>query len=321
VGAPVSGRIRTVKPEWLEDELLAAASDEARTLSIGLLLIADDYGNGRASIATIAAKVWPYQLERDDGAHAPETLAKASRAFRELLAMRFIGTWTESGQTYFAIRNWKRHQKVDKPGKPLVPERPADLFADSRRSRESVASASVEPREGDAIVSREPRESLAPDLDLYQYQRPGPVRDRAGACARPSDELAKVDAPAPDPNDRAFGLVVSGFQSAWEARNRDAWPGAGKHRDRLDRIALEVASRADGESWIAASIAGYFASEDPFVARVRWNFATWSSDPGRWIATRSEPADVDAAAVMARVPTLPGTISDDDMRAVLTATR
>jgi hypothetical protein len=51
----MSGRIRTIKPEWLEDELLAAASDEARVLSVALILMADDYGRGRASLATIAA--------------------------------------------------------------------------------------------------------------------------------------------------------------------------------------------------------------------------------------------------------------------------
>jgi hypothetical protein len=136
----MSGRIRTVKPEWLEDELLAAASDEARVLSVGLILVADDYGNGRASIATIAAEVWRYALERDDGANAPEILAKASRAFRELLAIGFIGTWTEGGQRYFSIRNWARHQRVDKPGKPLVPKPPTGLFTekptDSGASRE-----------------------------------------------------------------------------------------------------------------------------------------------------------------------------------------
>jgi hypothetical protein len=160
-------RIRTVKPEWLEDELLAAASDAARTLSIGLIILADDYGNGRASIATIAASVWRFDLERDDGAKATETLAKASGAFRELIAIRFIGCWTESGQRYYTIRNWARHQRVDKPGKPLVPSPPRDLFdeekvgekGDSRTSPEVVASP-----------SRKPPESPAPDQDQDQDQ-------------------------------------------------------------------------------------------------------------------------------------------------------
>jgi hypothetical protein len=179
----LTGRIRSIKPEWLEDELLAAASDEARVLSVGLLLLADDYGNGRASIATIAASVWRFALERDDGAGAPETLAKASRAFRELVKIRFIGCWSESGQRYFTLRNWRKHQRVDKPGKHLVPAPPADLFAeeneDSRISPESLASNSGEPRE-----------SLAPDLD----QRPT-TNDPEGSGTR---EGARPPQPAVD---------------------------------------------------------------------------------------------------------------------------
>lgn len=184
----MTGRIRTLKPEWLDDELLAAASDEARVLSAGLILIADDYGNGRASMAGIAAAVWRFELERNDGAGAPEVFAKASRAFRELVAIGFMGEWLEGGQRYFAIRNWTRHQRVDKPGKPLVPKPPADLFkarktADSRTSRESLATP-----------SRAIPESFAPDLD----QRPGPVPGKdleplsARALARPGLLTAPV---------------------------------------------------------------------------------------------------------------------------------
>lgn len=184
----MTGRIRTVKPEWLEDELLAAGSDEARVLSIGLILLADDYGNGRASIATIAASVWRFALERDDGANAPEILAKASRAFRELLVMGFVGSWAEGGQRYFAIKNWARHQKVDHPGKPLVPKPPEHAFFeeanDSRYAREHVAS-----------TSRAIRETVAPDQrpttnDLDQ--RPTtPIRERAQVRPEP--------APKPEP--------------------------------------------------------------------------------------------------------------------------
>lgn len=185
-------RIRTIKPEWLEDELLAAASDAARTLSVALILLADDYGHGRASIATIAATVWRFDLERDDGARATETLAKASGALRELVAIRFIGCWTESGQRYYAIRNWTRHQRVDKPGKPLVPNRPKLLFdgvnpdgdANSRILPESVASH-----------SRDSREAPAPDLDLDLDL------DREGKGAREAEPTGPHPQPTQQPTD------------------------------------------------------------------------------------------------------------------------
>jgi hypothetical protein len=51
----MSRRIRSIKPEWLDDEKIAGASDEARVLSVALILMSDDYGRGRAALAAIAA--------------------------------------------------------------------------------------------------------------------------------------------------------------------------------------------------------------------------------------------------------------------------
>lgn len=113
----MSGRIRTLKPEWLDDERLASASDAARLLSAGLVLLADDHGNGRANVAWISRQVWPY---------APDstTLAKAKAALAELVKIDFVRIYVVDGQTYFHIRNWAKHQRVQKPGAPRVPQPP-----------------------------------------------------------------------------------------------------------------------------------------------------------------------------------------------------
>ncbi len=163
----MTGRIRTLKPEWLEDELLAAASDSARMLSAALMLMADDYGRGRGSIATVAAEAWRFELERDDGAHARECLAKVSRVLQELCGIRFVLLYEVDGQRYFAIRTWKRHQKVDHPSKPRIPEPDPKEWAAFCNSRESLREPSRESRETLGEVS----ETLAPDL----YLRPVPV--------------------------------------------------------------------------------------------------------------------------------------------------
>ncbi len=111
----MSGRIRSIKPEWLEDERMALASPEARVRSIALMLLADDYGNGRASRVMLAGQVFPGKV--------PETLAKAL----DELARWFVQLYEVDGQSYFNIRNWEKHQKVDKPGKPRVPPPSATL--------------------------------------------------------------------------------------------------------------------------------------------------------------------------------------------------
>lgn len=121
----MSGRIRTVKPEWLEDEKLCSLSDEARVLSIALIVMADDYGNGRGNERRIASQVWGY--------HPREGLARVSRACIELSEIGFVRFYEVAGERYYHVTHWTRHQRVDKPGKPRVPA------PNSRESRESPA--------------------------------------------------------------------------------------------------------------------------------------------------------------------------------------
>ena len=56
----MAGRIRTVKPEWIEDEKLGLLSDAARVLSVAMLLISDDHGNARANMRWLSGQVWGY---------------------------------------------------------------------------------------------------------------------------------------------------------------------------------------------------------------------------------------------------------------------
>lgn len=132
----MSGRIRTLKPEWLEDEALVSCSIAARLLSAALMLLADDHGRGRAGAVTLGAAVFAFE---------PDPRGTAAAALAELERIRFVGTWCENGQTYFAIRNWTKHQRVDHPGKPRIPSPPETLW---------------NPRESLAKVP----ETLAPDL-------------------------------------------------------------------------------------------------------------------------------------------------------------
>lgn len=140
----MSGRIRTVKPEWLEDEALLRAGSHARVLSISLMLLADDHGNGRCIPEVMASQVFPFE--------------ESSRVFREALArlsrMGFAVVYQVRGQTYFSIENWKKHQRVDKPGKPRVP----GPETEGSRRVEDVSEIFATP-------SRDSRDTLAPDHD------------------------------------------------------------------------------------------------------------------------------------------------------------
>lgn len=228
----MSGRIRTIKPEWLEDELLAAASDEARVLSVALILMADDYGRGRASAASIAAGAWRYQLEREDGEQARETLARASRALRELLAIRFVAVYEVAGQRYFEIRNWNRHQKVDRPSKPRIPEPPAGIHEQNR----DRAEPSRDTRESLARPSENTRETLATDLrpvppttDL----RPASVDPPARAPARVADPVPMAEERASlSAFDARCAALVETIAAACREVRRQPPPPACSHQSR-----------------------------------------------------------------------------------------
>lgn len=116
-------RIRSVKPEWLEDELILGLSSDARVLSISLLLLADDYGNGRGGEKFLGSRVFPGQ-----------PLRVLKEALDALVRIRFVTLYEIDGQTYYSVRNWRKHQRVDKPGPAKVPGPPANV-------REQVANA------------------------------------------------------------------------------------------------------------------------------------------------------------------------------------
>jgi len=167
----MSGRIRSVKPEWLEDELLALASDAARVLSIGLMLQADDYGNGRANPILLAGQVFPGKV-----------LEHTANALEELRSIRFVVLYEVEGQRYFSIRNWDKHQRVDKPGKPRVPgppsEKPAitesnQTLAKVPESPSNIPDAAANPR-----ASRASDRGPDPDPDRDPDRDPDPDRSR-----------------------------------------------------------------------------------------------------------------------------------------------
>jgi hypothetical protein len=142
----MSGRIRSLKPEWLEDELLNESSSDARVLSIGLILLADDHGNGRGSEKFLGAQIFSGQ-----------PLEVVSAALARLVEIRYCRIYVVDGQSYYSIRNWAKHQRVDKPGKPKVPS-PSENF------RETPENLSETPRKENKSLAPRARPNPLPSL-------------------------------------------------------------------------------------------------------------------------------------------------------------
>lgn len=156
----MSGRIRTIKPEMLEDAIIAGLSHEAFRLFIACILCADDYGNLRAHPDQLKGSAFWLRESREGVANLLEELGSAA----------VIARYHVRGQPYLHLCGWFTHQRVDKPGRPRVPgpkDPEAVVFAgahnDSRDCRETVATPSRESQEKPEPRART-QDARAPDL-------------------------------------------------------------------------------------------------------------------------------------------------------------
>jgi hypothetical protein len=100
-------RIRSLKPELLDDEKVANLSDTAFRVWVACVLTSDDFGTFRADPRLIDKTVyWAAVAERS----VPVALG-------ELQTSGMVRFYSVRGQTYGRFVNWKKHQRVDNAGK------------------------------------------------------------------------------------------------------------------------------------------------------------------------------------------------------------
>jgi hypothetical protein len=97
-------RIRTIKPEFWQDEKLSPCDPLTRLVFLGLVSLADDAGRLVDNLRLIDAQIFP---NTSDTAH--EALMRLSGMGRIKRGK------TASGQRIIEICNWSRHQKIQHP--------------------------------------------------------------------------------------------------------------------------------------------------------------------------------------------------------------
>src|SRR5689334_14652326 len=105
-------RIRTLKPEILEDEKTAPLSDTAFRLFTSLVVLADDWGNVRCDVRLLQGQIW----------WAHENKPNVLLALIELCRATLIEVYAVRGGTYAHLRGWEKHQRIDNAGKNRVPK-------------------------------------------------------------------------------------------------------------------------------------------------------------------------------------------------------
>ncbi|GAA1578932.1 hypothetical protein [Leucobacter aridicollis] len=157
-------RIRSIKPEFWRSQDISRLIIEDRLLFIGLWSYVDDNGVGEDRVPMIAADLFADDIQRDPS----ETFARVSRGLARLFEGGQIVRFSNDGRDYFEILEWKKHQRIDKPGKSRLPHHDAE-------------GSTI------ATLSRDTRENLAPGTgNREQGSGNEGAGDQGGASAAPS---------------------------------------------------------------------------------------------------------------------------------------
>jgi len=107
-------RYRTVKPDFWDDEKIARLSYPARLLFIGTWNFSDDYGVVKANPIWLRSKIFPYD----------ETLrvSEVKGMLLSLVNARMLIPFSFLGESYYKIRTFDEHQKVEKKGERTIPD-------------------------------------------------------------------------------------------------------------------------------------------------------------------------------------------------------
>lgn len=112
-------RIRSIKPEFWDDEHIASLPMECRLFYIGCWTFADDQGVFNANPSFLKSRIFPY----DDDLKVSEVKAW----LKKLEELKMIIPFTHSRDNYYVVRTFADHQVVDKRYfKRVVPEEVVD---------------------------------------------------------------------------------------------------------------------------------------------------------------------------------------------------
>lgn len=162
-------RIRTIKPEFWQDEKMAPLPPIDRLVFLGLVSQADDAGRLVDNIRLLDGLIFP--CTDDTCAGSIETLARLGRVRRYE---------SDSGQRLIQITTWDRHQRVVNPSKYTLPAPPPEGGAPQQDTEPYL-----EPNESLNRTAQDPKSPTVDPLPTTNDQRPAP--------ARPSKEEAWTD--------------------------------------------------------------------------------------------------------------------------------
>jgi len=132
-------RNRMIKAAFWDDEKLGRISRDARLLYIGTWNQSDDCGVVKGNPIWLRNQIFPYDED--------VTKEMMTGWLTELVGLKMMFPFQAHGEMYYWIRNFKKHQSINRPSGPQNPEPPAELIA---QYGDSEVSAQGEEEEGSA---------------------------------------------------------------------------------------------------------------------------------------------------------------------------
>jgi hypothetical protein len=111
-------RIRTVKPALFSSRTTSKYPDAVFRTFVGLFCYADDYGRAEDDTELIKAGVWP-RVRRITPAKIADHLEVFTTGEDPPICR-----YSVNGVPYFHFLNWRDHQRVNRPSKPVIPPCP-----------------------------------------------------------------------------------------------------------------------------------------------------------------------------------------------------
>jgi len=128
-------RIRTIKPEFWESEVLGRLSPLARLTFAGLISHADDTGRGRGEVRAMLGRIHPYA--------SSAVRARFKRCLQELKRVKLVAFYKGPDKcSYYWLPGFNEHQRIDKPSPSRLPP-PPGFEEDSRSPTEPLPDPST----------------------------------------------------------------------------------------------------------------------------------------------------------------------------------
>ena len=143
-------RIRTIKPEFWEDEKIGKLPIPCRLFFIGCWNFADDFGVIKGNAALLKSQIFPY----DENLRVSEI----TKWIASLVDARMLVPIIHAEESYYFIRTFRSHQILDKRydksyiGKEIA----KDLI--NRALNDNVVNTTSTPRDNDVFTTTEKEE-------------------------------------------------------------------------------------------------------------------------------------------------------------------